>query len=373
MRINEQAKDSSRSNGVSETLHDFKQRFDLVFGKILRKHLAEIRSTTEDPYLDEYFEYLLETFAIHGKRIRPYVLMVMFEATGGRQTEYAMHYAAGVELFHTFCLIHDDIIDHSAVRHRQPTLHVEISRRMAEEGRVGDVSQIGEGQAMLVGDLIFYWSQQRLNSADGFSDTQRESANKVVKNMVEDVVVGQMVDVDAMSRQAVTSDIVARKTRLKTAGYTFTRPMQLGVALAGGSPDLAEWCSEFGEAIGEAFQMLDDLKDLTGDSAKGVQARYSDIREHQHTFFTQYVFDHGSPAQQRKLSGWLGSPITEPEVEQVSDLFESTGALAAGRRRISDLLARAEQSLRNVPGEVKVASQLSALIDMLKAQAELSK
>lgn len=362
------ARQSAKESLVADDLAAFKQRFDPVLGAVLRRHLAEMCATTEDPHLDEYLEYLTETFAVHGKRIRPFVLSAIYESITGHCPSAVLEYSVGVELFHTFCLIHDDIIDNSTIRHRLPTFHVEIARRMAEGGRVGDVAEIGRAQAMLVGDLLFFWAHQRLQLADGFTEEQRKAASVVVRQMVEDVVVGQMVDVDAMSRQRVSKSLVERKTMLKTAGYTFIHPMQLGVALAGGSESLMCWCAQFGEALGEAFQVMDDLLDIVGDPAKGAQARLSDIREHQHTFFTQYVFDHGTPQQGRKLNSWLGSPIAEPEIPTVAALFEETGALTAGRSRIISRLEDAKQCLKAVPDGAVASRKLSGLIDLLAAR-----
>jgi geranylgeranyl pyrophosphate synthase len=113
---------------------------------------------------------------------------------------------------------------------------------------------------------------------------------------------------------------------------------------------------------------MDDLLDIVGDPAKGAQARLSDIREHQHTFFTQYVFDHGTPQQGRKLNSWLGSPIAEPEIPTVAALFEETGALTAGRSRIISRLEDAKQCLKAVPDGAVASRKLSGLIDLLAAR-----
>jgi geranylgeranyl diphosphate synthase type I len=184
--------------------------------------------------------------------------------------------------------------------------------------------------------------------------------------MIDDVMIGQLLDVDIMTRHRTDIRRIDEKMRLKTASYTFVRPMQIGAALAGTDARTDRFCEDFGTAVGMAFQIQDDLLDVTARSRTLKKTVFSDLRDHQHTVLTQYVFDHGAPAHRRKLRTYFGSPVPESERQHVRDLFTSSGAIAFAQRRIDACFSRAMRTLRSASLRAETERDLSELLAYLR-------
>jgi geranylgeranyl diphosphate synthase type I len=167
--------------------------------------------------------------------------------------------------------------------------------------------------------------------------------------MIDEVVIGQMLDVDMMTRRDTSLDVIQQKTLLKTASYTFIRPLQIGAALADKSAECEEFCHELGLGLGMAFQTQDDLLDLIGTPATTQKTLFSDLRENQHTIFTQYILEYGSETERETLRQLLGADLQPQDRDRVIDLFESSGAIAHGRATIECYLDRACRAIDTAP------------------------
>ena len=318
-------------------LRAFRKTFQPVLERVLRGKEAQGRRVTHDPAVRGYAAYAAQLVMHGGKRIRPYLADVLYRAAGGRELRRARETWVGLELFHAFALIHDDIMDEGASRHGLRTMHAEASARLKKARRVGDLSRAGESQGILSGDLLFNWAQE-LMSKD-------ERTRKIFLQMVDEVIYGQMVDVDLSTRKATTSRAIMEKMCLKTAGYTFVRPMQIGAALAGKEKKLHRFCERFGMPLGIAFQVQDDLLDLTATSAETGKTVFSDLTKRQHTLATQYVAEHGTHGQRTELSRLMGRRLTEKDRPRIVALFTGSGAFTQCERLIRRHLDTAERVL----------------------------
>ena len=117
-------------------------------------------------------------------------------------------------------LIHDDIIDESEKRHNVATMHTYIANSLG-----GGKEQVAEGQAILIGDLLLSWVYELGNKHYRFSEQLLEEARKNVHAMIEEVILGQMIDVQMMAGLSTSKEMIEKKNMYKTASYTFTRPM----------------------------------------------------------------------------------------------------------------------------------------------------
>ncbi|KAA0205650.1 hypothetical protein EDM68_04930 [Candidatus Uhrbacteria bacterium] len=188
-------------------LPEFKKRFDKVLARFLDRKMREMRGLVRDAYIRSVIEHARTLSIAGGKRIRPYLAYTMYRAAGGR-SERIIDTLVGLELFHAFALVHDDVMDRGTSRHGVATAN----------------KKFGDAQAILVGDLLFNWAWEILAPT---------SARAIFAKMVDEVIAGQMLDVDAVRRSRVTDAFIEEKMRLKTAMYSFVRPMQFGVSLAG--------------------------------------------------------------------------------------------------------------------------------------------
>ncbi len=240
----------------------FKSVFDTYAADWVEKKLSEYPGLVIDEQVLSYINHTGELIRGGGKRFRPYLCALMYDACGGKKQNDILPAGLAIELFHTFALIHDDIIDHGNVRRGIPTMHITVREILKRHSRTGDIDHVADGQAMLVGDLVYLWVFDVFHTLS-FSEEQKRKAFQYLTRMINEVIVGEMIDVDMTTRDTVRDELIYQKTVLKTATYTFVRPMQIGVVLAGGNAGIETCCEKFGEALGVAFQIQDDLFDLT--------------------------------------------------------------------------------------------------------------
>lgn len=318
------------------SIGDFKERFDPLLAQEFDRHLARASAFTRDEDCASLLAHIKEIALAGGKRIRPYVAYLMYRTAGG--TEDILENLIAFEIFHTFALVHDDIIDRSPLRHGERSLH-EYAQTFVS-GTPEKVEHLSEGLALLAGDLAFSWSRESfLRGAPSLQ------ASSLFDDMIYAVVLGQMLDVKLMCAPNPSEATIMEKTSLKTAEYTFVYPMRIGASLADKADEYMSWCGDIGTSLGIAFQLQDDLIDIIGDQKTAGKNVLQDIAEGQHTVFTAYVRTHGSEQDRDELAGCFGKSLTDESRVILETLFERSGAVAYGRARIADELQKAKVAL----------------------------
>ena len=336
---------------------EFKTAFQSVLAEAIESKFEEYTTYTKDTEILEIINYAKSIIG-GGKCIRPYMAYTLYETLGCEDKETIMDLLVSLEIFHAFALIHDDVIDEGKMRHRVDTLHTFVSKGIHDNHRsVTNRVHYGHSQAILVGDLLFSWAIGRFHQFNHLPNYAE--AWKIFYQMIDEVAIGQMIDVNAMTRDSIDSELIETKMRLKTAGYTFVKPMQIGVALAGKQKELQQFCIDFGTALGLAFQTQDDILDIIADPKVIKKSILSDIREHQHTFLTQYVLENGTKDDILELEGyWGNSEISDIDQINIINLFEKTGALNYAREKVKEYLAQAKQitlSEQNITDDTRLA------------------
>lgn len=283
---------SIKVKSASPTINDlqkFKEKFDPYLKEYLEKKIKSVSNYTKDPSVLDYINYAKKIILAGGKRARPFLAYLMYNALGGKETEKALRLLVSIELFHSFGLIHDDIIDRANLRHGVETAHLYIKNRLREQNRIGDIDHLGNSQAILLGDGLFAWSQEIINLNTDFDQKTLQNVRKHFHEMADEVGTGQMIDVDVATRKSVPKELIDEKIRLKTAGYSFVKPLQIGADLSGNTDkDIENFCEEFGLKMGIAFQTQDDLLDITSTDEQLQKTTSSDNSQHQHTYFTYF-------------------------------------------------------------------------------------
>jgi geranylgeranyl diphosphate synthase, type I len=272
-----------------EDLIVFKKRFDVLLEKYLDKKIQSIYKFTKDASIRNYLNYVKKISLSGGKRIRPYLAYLMYQALSGKENQKIFEFLVFLEIFHTYCLVHDDIMDKSSLRHGIPTAQNYVSDYLKKEKRLGDLNHVGNSQAILLGDILLAWSQEIIDSNDKFPQKIIKKIRTYFYEMINEVIVGQMIDVDMVTRKNVSKELIDEKTRLKTAGYSFINPLLIGAALSGNmNKNIETFCKEFGLAMGIAFQTQDDLLDATSSDKKLGKTTSLDQSQNQHTYFTYF-------------------------------------------------------------------------------------
>ncbi|MBI5404826.1 MAG: polyprenyl synthetase family protein [Candidatus Kerfeldbacteria bacterium] len=351
------------------TLDVFKARFDAAFRSVLDRQLAAAKQVTADHSLGQMLRYTRTFMLGGGKRLRPYLAYLGYATGGGRQTPAIFNVTTALELFHVFCLIQDDVIDCSAERHGMRTVHEELRGNLGRMNRVGDARHISQGEAILIGDLLAGWAEDIINQSTDWPAARVRAAAEIFRTMRTEVIVGQLLDVDTSTRPAISNALIREKLILKSARYSFVRPLQFGLALAGAARQRLSFADRFGTALGSAFQIQDDLLDLTGDANTVGKSLLNDIRQHQHTPFTQFVLTQGSYVHRKQLLHWFGGDVEPRDHGAILEMFERSGAIDYGRKIIAKHLADAEAQLKRQSLSPALRTAFQGLVDAVSRRA----
>lgn len=345
----------------------FKAKFEPIFDVYLGKKLEEMRKRLDDPFLYEIVSQAARIAKKGGKRARPFLVYAMYRVCGGKNEEVGMRVAMGIELFHIFCLIHDDITDRGKVRHGEQTIHEYALLRMKKEKRRGDLAHVAESQAMLAGDLVYAWAYERIAGLRGIAPDVHQDALSVFIEAMQDVVAGQMIDIDLTTQKSASLARIIKKMELKTASYTFVRPLELGAVLAGASSQVRAFCHDFGMAVGVAFQLQDDMLDIVGTQEELGKKPMGDIREGQHTPLSCDAFAHASSHDKKIFTQVFGrGALSSHEAKEIRRIFQDTGAIASAQKRVAQGFAKGRALLQE--GDLshkgkKIFSELLARIE----------
>ncbi|WP_411107247.1 polyprenyl synthetase family protein [Streptomyces sp. cmx-4-9] len=310
---------------------------------LLRGFLDEREQATlaRLPELALFTGLLRDFLEAGGKRIRPQLCVAGWQAiTDLPPPPVLWGTAASLELFHAFCLIHDDVMDHSDTRRGRPTAHRALAAHHAERSNAED---LGINAAILLGDLALGWSYELLHTTED-SRRQLESVWPLLSSMRTDTLVGQYLDLVAAGKPDSDVESAWRIVRYKTAKYTIETPLVLGATLAGATREQLRVLSAYAIPLGEAFQLRDDLLGMYGHPEQTGKPILDDLREGKRTVLVSTALRCASAAQKRVLRDRLGNlQVTDIQAAEVRDLITATGAPAAIEHLID---AKRRQALR---------------------------
>jgi geranylgeranyl diphosphate synthase type I len=312
------------------------------------------RWTAIDPGLVEPLEALRSLVLAGGKRLRPAFCHWGFVAAGGHPDDQRVVDAgAAFELLQAFALIHDDVMDGSAVRRGGPAVHRRFTGNHTTAAWAGEARRFGEGVAILVGDLAFVYADQLFPTGSAELAAHWHGL-RVELNM------GQYLDLAGTARGRVDRAGARQIARLKSGHYTIERPLQVGALLAE-RPALAEELGRYGDPLGEAFQLRDDVLGVFGDEARTGKPVGDDLREGKPTMLLAVATERVEEGD-RELLARVGDPDLSVEtVRGLQDLLVRTGAVAEVEHQITQLALEATEALASF--EV-VPSARRALVDL---------
>lgn len=282
-----------------------------------------------------------------GKRLRARFLhtgwRAVAEAGGGVADlpEGVVAAASALEVFHVAALVHDDIIDRSDTRRGKPAAHRALEAWHTGAGWSGDATGFGVSGGILLGDLLLGWSDDLFEDGLAELDTPHATpARRLYARMRRDVTVGQFLDVAEESAWATEPDErhaerALRVATYKSARYSVQQPLLLGAALAGADAAQSAALSAFGEPLGLAFQLRDDVLGVFGDAAVTGKPAGDDLREGKRTVLIALTRDALPPSGRRVVDELLGDPgLDGDQIAMLQRTIADSGALA----RIEDMI-----------------------------------
>jgi geranylgeranyl diphosphate synthase, type I len=330
---------SSTHTPPAQSTGELRTAVSAVLDAFLRDQSAVLREVSEDcgPLLEAIGELVAG-----GKRLRPSFCYWGFHGVPGSTVDDGIvTAAAALELFQAAALIHDDVMDDSDTRRGKPAVHRRFEALHGAQGWDGSAERFGLAGAVLAGDLCLGWSDE-LFSRSGLVAEAMVRGRRVFNIMRTQLMGGQYLDMleQASSTQRGADGAVDRARRVltfKSAKYSIEHPLLLGGSLAGASTDLLADYSRFGLALGEAFQLRDDVLGVFGDPTETGKPAGDDLREGKRTVLVGLAVQRATAAQAAVVEARLGDPALDADgVEELRSVLVETGAVDGVEQLIAD-------------------------------------
>lgn len=299
------------------------------FQTIINKAIADTQYTEKPAELYEPITYLMQ---LGGKRMRPILVLISTELFSGDITK-ALDSAIGIELFHNFTLMHDDIMDKAPLRRGKPTVHIKWN----------------ESAAILSGDVMFVEAYKMMIRVD---DCILREVLDVFSDTASGVCQGQQADMNFEKRSNVSIQEYIEMIRLKTA-VLLAGSMKIGALIGGSTKEDAKLLYEFGENLGIAFQLQDDILDVYGDPQKFGKQVGGDILANKKTFILIKALELAQGEIKSQLLAQLNKPVEEPslKIHAITCIYNSLGVRQLAETEMEHYVRKALHALDKIDVE----------------------
>ena len=304
---------------------------------------AEIRALELPDNVDGLYAPVAYGMQAGGKRLRPTLLLMTAEAFGG-DTRKALRPAVGIEMFHNFTLLHDDVMDKSDLRRGRPTVH----------------SKWDENTAILSGDTMLTLATKLIADVDDailrpVLDTFNDQALRVYE--------GQRLDMDFESQEEVDLDEYIEMIKAKT-GALLGGAAKIGALIGGASREDADRMYDFGVMLGVAFQIEDDYLDTFGNAETFGKPIGGDINNNKKTFLMVKALATGGPnAEALKVA--MKMPEGPTKVKTVTPIYEAMGMQAVSKAEVAAFSSKALSAIKKTSLSDEALEAFRKLIEKL--------
>lgn len=292
------------------------------------------------------YEPIKYTLSLGGKRMRP-LLTLMGAGLFKENVQCALPAAKGIELFHNFTLLHDDIMDNAPIRRGKPSVHAKWNSNIA----------------ILSGDAMYTEAFRQL--AMSRENILRDVLDIFTKTALE-VCEGQQLDMDFEKQAKVSIADYLRMIELKTA-VLLAASLEIGAICAEAEKAEAKKIYEFGKHVGIAFQLQDDILDVYGDAEKFGKQVGGDIVANKKTYLLLKAFELSNQYQQEELLQWsqAGAKDAKPKVEAVKALYDVLGVKEYAEKEMHKHYAEGIAALESVKADEEKKAVLKKFTDNL--------
>lgn len=275
-----------------------------------------------------------------GKRLRPVLLLLTCGALGYKGSQ-RYNLAAVVEFIHTATLLHDDVVDESTLRRGRPTAN----------------ENFGNPASVLVGDFLYSRAFQMM------VDAQSMRVMQTLADATNVIAEGEVLQLMNMHDASLDEHSYLRVIRSKTAKL-FEASARLGAILADCSVDIENACADYGQALGTAFQVIDDVLDYDGNAAEMGKNLGDDLREGKATLPLILAMQHGNAAQRHTVQEAIETGSIE-KITEIAKIVRDTGALEATRNAAAAEAQRAINAALLLPDNAHRAAMVTLAAQLL--------
>jgi len=297
----------------------------------IEKHLSGIITETKPVCVYQPITYVLDA---GGKRVRAVLTMLSAEAVGGKRTA-SLHAACAIEILHNFTLVHDDVMDNSPLRRGRPTVHTKWDTNVA----------------ILSGDQLVAYAYQSLLK------TKSPSIEKIMRSFTKafiDVCEGQGFDKEFETRTNVSLSEYLHMIHKKTA-CVISAACEMGALAGNGTTREVSSLQTFGNSLGMAFQIQDDLLDITGTEQQLGKPIGGDVMEGKKTYLLLKALEWANNKDKKILQQVVRKSISNREmIKDVLDIYQRTGVIEDAQSRVLYYTELANKALSTLkPGNAR--------------------
>ncbi|MFZ3267025.1 MAG: polyprenyl synthetase family protein [Mycobacterium sp.] len=301
---------------------------------------------------------ILLTFVTGGKCLRS-TFMYLGWLAGAADSDEALFAAAGLELLHAFALLQDDVMDASSFRRGRPAAHIQFSQWHRKRQLSGPADRFGESAAILLGDLCLIWAEQMLRES-GVEYRRLQQAWPRYDAMRTELALGQFADLASDVRDLPSMAAVLETARRKSGNYTVRRPLEIGAAMSGCSDRTISGLGRYGEAVGEAFQLRDDMLGVFGAETVTGKPDGQDLIERKASSVVIAAHQLADPSSRRQLTDLMNSgDLDDSAIERWRNLIVKTGTVQWIDDKIDDRVSSALEALDKLRIDDQVRAALT--------------
>jgi geranylgeranyl diphosphate synthase, type I len=312
---------------------------------------------------------ILLNFLAGGKCLRS-TFMYLGWLCGASDSDEALYASASLELLHAFALLQDDVMDDSSSRRGRPAAHIQFSDWHRKRGLSGAPRRFGDSAAILLGDLCLIWAEQMLRES-GVEHRRLQHALPRYDAMRTELALGQFADLASDVRDLPSMAVVLEVARRKSGNYTVRRPLEIGAAMSGCSDRTLSGLGRYGTAIGEAFQLRDDLLGVFGSEATTGKPSGRDLVERKATSVVIAAHQLADAPTRRQLTDLMNDgELDGTAIDRWRTLIVTTGAVQWIEDLISDRVTSARDALDELPLDESVRAALATMADLCTERSE---
>lgn len=296
------------------------------------------------------YRYLTSYCLRPSKGVRALLLLLSYLGyTQIKPTPALYRWVSSLELIQNFVLIHDDLIDHTTMRRGGPVLQRGLAHLNSDD------EVLGKNLALICGDLLFSLGIRTFLDIDVAKD-RKEKALKILLDCACVTALGEVNDLLGNNLAAIKKETVYRLYDQKTGEYSFITPLICGSIAAGQNDSEIKKLDTLGRLLGRAFQMRDDLQDLT-----------TDLHDSRTTLLAYYAYQGSAGAEQKQMVKiFQRKNKTAKEITYLKNLFRSSGAMVQVQREQNDCLVLSREIIKSLHLRNTEKDELSRLIEKIK-------
>jgi geranylgeranyl diphosphate synthase, type I len=312
---------------------------------------------------------ILLNFLTGGKCLRS-TFMYLGWLSGAPDSDEALYASASLELLHAFALLQDDVMDDSPSRRGRPAAHIQFSDWHQKRGLSGAPRRFGDSAAILLGDLCLIWAEQMLRES-GVEHGRLQQALPRYDAMRTELALGQFADLAGDVRDLPSMAVVLEVARRKSGNYTVRRPLEIGAAMSGCTDRTLTGLGRYGTAIGEAFQLRDDLLGVFGSEATTGKPSGRDLVERKATSVVIAAHQLADTPTRRQLTDLMNDgELDDTAIDRWRTLIVRTGAVQWIEDLISDRVTSAGDALDELRLDESVRAALASMAALCTDRTE---